>query len=436
MIYSIILFLLFYSGLWALNPNPDSLKTKVILLGTGMPSPSPTHAGPATAVVYGQRFFLFDAGSGIERRINAAKLPINGPEATFITHLHSDHTLGYPDLILTSWLMRRKKTLQVYGPHGLQRMTDLLLQAWSEDIDVRINGLEKEQRAYLKVNVHEINTGLVYDSAGVKITAIPVLHGNWKEAYGYRIDTPDHSIVISGDTRPCPALVEAAKGIDILIHEVYAGENLKPEDRPGGEYWPQYCKEFHTSDVELGKIARQIQPKVLVLSHIIRFGVSDSVLVNGIRKGGYKGKVIVGKDLESLPEISRKSEPNWNPDKAKAEIELRIQAYVGALKKGDATALGNLYTSDAQILNNGRPSTIGRENITEVFKNMIRDSVTSSGFTTTGLWGNDELLVEQGNGFFAHALGKWKSPGRYLLVWKKVDGEWKIFRDTWFKDGN
>jgi len=296
--HSIFFIALFNPNAKAESQQPDSLKTKVILLGTGTPYPSPTHSGPATAVVYGKRFFLFDAGAGIERQINAAKLPINGPEATFITHLHSDHTLGYPDLILTSWIMRRKKPLQVYGPHGLQRMTDLLLKAWSEDINIRVNGLEKEQRAYLKVNMHEIKPGVVYDSTGVKITAIPVLHGNWKEAYGYRIDTPDRSIVVSGDTRPCEALVKASKRVDVLVHEVYASETVKPEHRPGGEYWPQYLKEFHTSDVELGKIASRAQPKVLILTHIIRSGATDSMLVNGIREGGFKGKIIVGKDLD------------------------------------------------------------------------------------------------------------------------------------------
>ena len=296
-----LLFIIFCSPyLGAINEHSDTLQTKVILLGTGTPYPSPTQSGPATAVVYGDRFFLFDAGTGVERRINAAKLPISGPEATFITHLHSDHTLGYPDLILTSWVMRRKKALEVYGPRGLQRMTDLIMEAWSEDIDIRVNGLEKEERAYLKVNVHEIKPGVVYDSAGVKITAIPVLHGNWKEAYGYRIDTPDRSIVISGDTRPCEALVKASKDVDVLVHEVYASENLKPEDRPGGEFWPKYCKEFHTSDVELGKIAAQAQPKLLVLTHIIRFEVADSVLVSGIRRGGFKGKIAVGNDLDTF----------------------------------------------------------------------------------------------------------------------------------------
>ena len=270
----------------------------VILLGTGTPNPNASISGQGTAIVYGKRFFLFDTGPGIERSIRAANLSVKGPEATFITHLHSDHTLGYPDLILTSWVMQRRNSLEVYGPKGLQRMTDLLLEAYSEDITVRSTGLEKELPENLKVNVHEINTGVVYDSAGVKVTAIPVLHGNWPIAYGYRIDTPDRSIVISGDTRPCDALIAASHNVDVLIHEVYAMEVKKPEKRPGGEFWSQYLDSFHTSTIQLGQIAEKVKPKLLVLDHILRGGVSDETLINEIRKGGYTGKVIVGKDQE------------------------------------------------------------------------------------------------------------------------------------------
>ena len=277
-----------------------SNKTKVILLGTGNPSPNPERSGPATAVVYGDRFFLFDAGAGVMRQINKAGLRISGPEATFITHLHSDHTLGYPDLILTSWVMRRKKHLQVYGPHGLQRMTDYILKAYSEDIKIRIEGLEREDPNTYKVDVNEIDPGVVYDNSGVKITAITVLHGSWKEAYGYRIDTPDRSIVISGDTRPCEALIKASMGVDILIHEVYSSLNVKPEKRHGGELWPEYLRQFHTSDVELGNIAKQAKPKLLILYHIGRLRENGKGLIEGIRKGGFKGKVVVGKDMETF----------------------------------------------------------------------------------------------------------------------------------------
>jgi ribonuclease Z len=215
----------------------------------------------------------------------------------FITHLHSDHTLGYADLILTSWIMRRTAPFAVYGPPGLRRMTQHLLAAYSEDIHVRTYGLEREVAGGYRVNVHEISSGVVYERAGVRVTAIPVPHGSWKEAYAYRIDTPDRSIVISGDTRPSEALVRASRGVDVLVHEVYSPIHLAPEVRPGGKYWPQYMREFHTSDVELGELAARIKPRLLLLTHIIRFGSSDEDLVAGIRRGGFTGPVIVGKDL-------------------------------------------------------------------------------------------------------------------------------------------
>jgi ribonuclease BN (tRNA processing enzyme) len=272
--------------------------TQVILLGTGTPYPDPSASGPATAVVVNGRVFLFDAGVGVMRRLKAANLPISGPEALFITHLHSDHTLGYADLMLTSWVMRRAKPFPVYGPRGLQRMTHHVLAAYSEDIRIRTKGLEHEVAGGYRVNVHEIRAGVVYQKDGVRVTAIAVQHGAWRDAFGYRIDTADRSIVISGDTRPSEALVTAARGVDILIHEAYSASRLAPEDRPGGKDWPRYCREYHTSDVELGRLAARIQPKLLILDHIVRMGASDEELLAGVRAGGYAGRVVVGKDLE------------------------------------------------------------------------------------------------------------------------------------------
>jgi ribonuclease BN (tRNA processing enzyme) len=273
-------------------------QTQVILLGTGTPYPDPNASGPATAVVVGKRYFLFDAGAGVMRRINAAGLAISGPEAAFITHVHSDHTLGYPDLILTSWIMRRLAPMPVYGPHGLQAMTTHLLAAYAQDIQIRTYGLEREVRDGYRVKVHEIKAGVVYERDGVRITAIPVPHGSWKEAYAYRIDTPDRSIVISGDTRPSEALMRASRDVDVLVHEVYSPLHVQPEKRPGGRFWPQYMREFHTSDVELGQLAARAKPKLLILTHIIRSGSSNDDLLAGVRAGGFSGEVRVGKDLE------------------------------------------------------------------------------------------------------------------------------------------
>ena len=177
-------------------------------------------------------------------------------------------------------------------------MTTHLLAAYSEDINIRENGLEREVADGYRVAVHEIQTGVVYEKEGVRVTAIAVQHGAWKYAFAYRIDTADRSIVISGDTRPSEALVKAAQNVDILIHEVYSAARLKPEDRPGGEDWPRYCRGYRTSDLELGALAARIRPRLLILDHIIRMGATDEELFAGVRAGGYPGKVVIGRDLD------------------------------------------------------------------------------------------------------------------------------------------
>lgn len=272
--------------------------TSVILLGTGMPRPNPEASGPATAVVVGNRTFLFDAGPGVMRQLAAAKLPINGVSALFISHLHSDHTLGLPDLLLTSWVMGRKSPLLAFGPHGLRAMTDHIFEAWKEDIVVRETGLEKIAPGGYRVDVREISSRVLYDSSGVRIIAIPVLHGKWEEAYGFRIETPGRVIVISGDTRYSPELQAAARGADILIHEAYPEVRLAPEKRPGGELWPEYMRQFHTSDVEVGRLAAAAQPKLLILHHLVRMQGTDTELLDGVRRGGFQGRTVIGRDLE------------------------------------------------------------------------------------------------------------------------------------------
>lgn len=273
-------------------------RTAVVLLGTGMPRPDPRAAGPATAVVVGERVFLFDAGRAVMQQLAAAGLPISGPTATFITHLHSDHTVGLPDLILTSWVMRRTAPMPVYGPPGIEAMVEHLLRAWDIDVRVRTEGLEREPAGGERVTVRTIAPGTIHDSAGVRVVAIPVPHGDFPDAYGFRIETPDRVIVISGDTAPSDAIRDAAAGADVLVHEVYSAAHLAPEDRPGGEAWPDYMRAFHTSDVELGALAAAARPTLLILTHAVRMGASDADLIAGVRRGGFTGPVVVGKDLQ------------------------------------------------------------------------------------------------------------------------------------------
>lgn len=278
-------------------PFPFSDSAVVIPLGTGTPVPNPERSGPATAVVVGRRVFVFDAGAGVMRRMAAAGLPIDGVTAAFITHLHSDHTLGLPDLILTSWVMGRSVPMRLYGPSGLRRMTDHFLAAWAEDTVVRVQGLERGRPGGYRVDAREITGGTVYDSAGVKVTAIRVPHGEWVNSFAYRLDAAGRSIVISGDTRPSEALTRLAADVDVLVHEVYPESRIATENRPGGELWPRYLRDVHTSDVELGRLAAAAKPRLLLLSHVLFMGANEQEVLDGIRRGGFAGRTVIAKDL-------------------------------------------------------------------------------------------------------------------------------------------
>ncbi len=271
--------------------------TRLIILGSGTPVPDPERSGPAFAVTYGTRTFLFDAGAGVMRRVAAAGLPIDGMTAVFLTHLHSDHTLGLPDVIHTTWVMGRATPMPVIGPPGTTVMVGHIQAAWVEDILVRTEGSERGRKGGYRVTVKETTGGVVYDSAGIRIRAIPVPHGSWNYAFAFRVDTPDRSIVLGGDTAPSRALEEAARGVDLLVHEVYASKRVAPENRPGGEWWPQYLRESHTSDEELGALASRAKPRQLILAHVLRMGGTMEEVVAGVRRGGFTGVIEVGLDL-------------------------------------------------------------------------------------------------------------------------------------------
>jgi ribonuclease BN (tRNA processing enzyme) len=279
---------------------------KVVLLGTGTPRQDTDRWGPASAVVVNGNAYIVDCGPGVVRRAAGAyekgveELRPNKLRYLFVTHLHSDHTIGYPDIILSPWVVGRKEPLEAFGPTGLDAMTQNLLAAYKEDIDLRIDGLEHGNSTGYHVNVHEIKPGVVYQEGNLTVKAFYVKHGSWKEAFGYRFETPERTVVFSGDTCPCDELIREAQDVDVLVHEVYEEAAAVPENRPGGDEWPKYMHAFHTSTMELGRIAAQCKPKLLVLYHVLRRKTTpDRTLIEEIRKGGFKGRVVVGKDLQT-----------------------------------------------------------------------------------------------------------------------------------------
>ena len=273
--------------------------TKLVLLGTGTPFADPTKSGPSLAIVVNNTSYIVDCGPGLVRRAaEASKLGFPSLEASqlktlFITHLHSDHTIGLADIILTPAVLDRNAPISIYGPVGSKKMTDDLMSAYKEDIAIRINGLEKGDAIAYQVYTNEIKEGQIYKDSNLTVTAFKVQHGQWDNAFGFVFQTKDKKIVISGDCTYSENLIKYAKDCDILVHEVYSDAGLKKRT----QRWQDYHSTFHTSTYQLAEIANQVKPKLLVLNHQLTFGTSLQSLLDEL-KSKYAGPVVNGADLD------------------------------------------------------------------------------------------------------------------------------------------
>lgn len=281
------------------SPIPPSAITQVVLLGTGTPNAEPDRWGSSVAVVVNGTPYLVDAGAGVVRRASAAyQAGVEGLEVKrlshlFLTHLHSDHTVGLADLIYSPWVLERATPLMVVGPQGTERMASNLTAAYQADVEVRIGGLEPANSTGHEVDARDAGPGLVYEDENVRVTAFEVAHGSWTQAFGYRFETPDRVVVVSGDTAPTEAMVEFCGGCDILIHEVYSKAGF---DRRVAE-WQRYHAASHTSGPELGELASRAQPALLVLTHQLLWGATPDELVAEVL-GRFDGAVVYGSDLD------------------------------------------------------------------------------------------------------------------------------------------
>lgn len=269
----------------------------VALLGQGTPLLDGERSGIGVGVAVRGTLYVFDAGPGIEHRQyqlmeRHKELGIKTVGPVFITHLHSDHTLGLPALLYH----HGNGPLTVYGPPGIAAMMRHIGEAWQEDRDVRLEEDPTEDRGRwgLDAKVTEIGEGPVFKDGNIAVTAFAVPHAVWKHAFGYRIEAGGRSIVLSGDTHPTDAVVRACHGCDLLFHEVYSQEffDAQPAHRK------RYHSGAHTSAAELARIATEAKPGLLVLYHQLYGSATDADLVREVREAGYTGKVVSAKDLD------------------------------------------------------------------------------------------------------------------------------------------
>jgi ribonuclease BN (tRNA processing enzyme) len=274
---------------------------KVILLGTGDPSPSPLRTGASQVIVVDQELLLVDCGPGATYQMLKAGIDPRRIKKLFLTHLHWDHTTDLPHFALSTWTFRREGDLQVFGPGGTAEMIEALIsRAFRIDIESRVKGVKG--RKPIRVEVTEVKDGIVDETDQWKVTALEVDH--WQSlfpeiqsnAYAYRVDSVEGSIVISGDTRACPSMVNLASGADILVHECtytdHEREHAAKIGRP--PLW-------HITSSELGMVAREAGVKRLVVSHLSPHRHKESL--EEMRKdiaASFKGEIIFGEDLQEI----------------------------------------------------------------------------------------------------------------------------------------
>jgi ribonuclease BN (tRNA processing enzyme) len=290
--------------LQAQPPPPQSTGTRLILLGTaGGPAIKKARAQPANALIVRDSVYIIDAGDGVSRQMGLAGVSPKALRAVFITHLHSDHVADYGTLLLRAWQSGLKKAVDTYGPAPLKAMTASYLQYMRWDIQLRIRDENRPVLANL-VRAHDIaKAGVIYKDENVTVTAAEVPHGAAKPAYAYRFDTPDRSIVFSGDTSKSASLVKLAAGADVLVHEILNIDGVDAsvkETDPGNEALKRHIIEAHTPMEEVGQVASEARVKKLVLTHFVPTGQAafdkPELWIQGVRKS-YQGEVVVGEDL-------------------------------------------------------------------------------------------------------------------------------------------
>jgi len=280
-------------------------KSRLILLGTGGgPRPRKNRSASAQVIVAGESAYVVDCGDGVARQMVLANVPLTSLRHVFITHHHADHNADYGNLLLGAWTSGLRSRIEAWGPPPLVRITRLFLEMSATDIEARVRDEGRVALAPL-VRAHEITRGgAVMSDENVRVSAAVVDHPPMALALAYRFDCADRSIVISGDTRPCEALVRLARGADVLVHEAMIPAAV---ERMAGKIVnaPRLVRSIlghHTSAEDAGRIAAEAGVKTLVLSHLVPAddpAITDSTWIEAARRH-FAGEIVVGSDLLEL----------------------------------------------------------------------------------------------------------------------------------------
>ena len=276
---------------------------KLTLLGTGCPAVHAERYGPAQLVRHGDTNLLVDCGSGVTQRMAQAGVSGRDIDAVLLTHMHSDHVVDLFQLVISSWHQGRDRPMRVFGPTGTYRYVDGMVSLWQHEMERRIEHERRPSALALQTEVTELKPGEEVEFGAMRVCAVEVDHKPVRHAYGYAFETHEAKLVISGDTRPCDALIEAARGADLLLHEVFVHHAMKPKEGVRTAETIDQVASYHTLSSDVGKVAAKAGVKWLALTHFVPPDCNTDALHREVA-ADYSGKLTMGEDLMTLDVVS------------------------------------------------------------------------------------------------------------------------------------
>jgi ribonuclease Z len=267
----------------------------VTLLGTGCPQVHPHHFGPASLVQSGGRSFLVDCGSGVTQRMAAAGVSGAKLDALLLTHLHSDHLIDLYQLVISSWHQGRARPQRIFGPAGTRAFAEATMAVWRKEREARIVWECRPSTAGLELDITEFEEGALWDADGLRISAFEVDHGPVKPAFGFLFETAQARVAFSGDTTACDSLIDAAKDVDLLVHECFIHHEMA-RGRMRSAQGLANVAAYHTLSSDVGKVATRAGARLLLLHHFVPVEFDRDALLREV-SADFAGPVVIGEDL-------------------------------------------------------------------------------------------------------------------------------------------
>jgi ribonuclease Z len=269
---------------------------ELVLLGTGCPQCDPARREPANLLCARGLRFLVDCGSGVTQRLVEAGSKGAEIDALFLTHLHTDHLVDFYQLVISSWHQGRTRPQRVFGPPGTRAFVAGTMALWATERAQRIAHEKRPSLAAFEIDVTEIGPGTVWDEGGVRVTAVAVAHRPVEHAFGFVFEADGYKVAFSGDTAYCPALIDAARGADALVHECFVHAEMPAIPGVRSAETVAAVASYHTPSDQVGRVAAEAGAKLLVLNHFVPTQFDREKLLQEVA-AGFAGPVVAGEDL-------------------------------------------------------------------------------------------------------------------------------------------